>query len=50
MQYKLVIKHEEVQVFHKIVRLMRKKQHLTVEGLLEIEEFSQVLKDLKRVA
>lgn len=50
MQYKLVIKHEEVQVFHKIVRLMRKKQHLTVEGILEIEELSQVLKDLKRVA
>lgn len=45
----LLIKHEEVLVFHNIVQLMREKKHLTVSGLIYIEKLSQKLKDLKKV-
>ena len=45
----LLIKHEEVLVFHNIVQLMREKKHLTVNGLIFIEKLSQKLKDLKKV-
>jgi len=49
-EHPLFLKNEEVQVFQKIVRLMKKKEHLTSKGLFGIERLSQVLKDLKRIA
>ena len=49
-KHPLLTKNEEVKVFQKIVRLMRKKEHLTIEGLEKIEKLSQILKDLKRIA